>query len=318
MATILQVNKLKKYFIKKRSFFQVDEIKAVNGVSFAVEKGSIFGLVGESGCGKTTTARCILNLEKVSGGEIWFKGNEVGSLGFYDFFPFRKEIQMVFQDPADSLNPHFTAKQTIKEALDLNTDLDEKEKQGMLLNVMNIVGLREEHLERYPHQLSTGQQQRVGISRAVVCKPSLVVLDEPTAALDVSVKGKVLEMLLGLQERFNMTYLLISHDLRTIQFVCNQTAVMYLGFIVEQGFTKEIFNNPLHPYTQALFSAIPSIRGENRYKRIILEGEVPSPINLPVGCPFLKRCRYSKDICSEQRPNLHSIGSRAVACHLYT
>jgi len=314
---ILYLNKLKKYFIKKKSFFQVDEIKAVNDVSLVIEKGSIFGLVGESGCGKTTIARCILHIERVSGGEIWFKEKEIGSLGLREFFPFRKEIQMVFQDPSDSLNPHFTVKQTIKEPLDLNTELDEREKLDIILNIMNIVGLRVEHLDRYPHQISTGQQQRVDIARAVICKPSLVVCDEPTAALDVSVKGKILEMLLDLQERYNMTYLIISHDLRTIQFVCNLTAVMYLGFIVEQGSTSELFNNPLHPYTQALISAIPSIKEKGRHKRIILEGEVPSPIDLPIGCPFLRRCRDAKDICYKTRPEPRRIGGHEVACHLY-
>jgi oligopeptide/dipeptide ABC transporter ATP-binding protein len=320
MAPILRVNKLKKSFYKKRSFFKIDEIKAVNDVSFTVDKGSIYGLVGESGCGKTTTARCILGLERVSGGEIWFKEDEIGSLGYYEFFPLRKNIQMVFQDPTDSLNPHFTVKQTIKEPLDLNTSLGEDEKKDTLINIMNIVGLRGEHLERYPHQLSTGQQQRVGIARAVICNPSLVVLDEPTAALDVSVRGRVLEMLLDLQERFKITYLLISHDLRTIQFICKQTGVMYMGYIIEQGLTKEIFQKPLHPYTQALISAIPSIKNRSSKKRIILEGEVPSPINMPIGCPFLKRCRYSETICSKERPELSSIGSppREVACHMYT
>lgn len=317
---ILKLNKLKKSFYKKRSFFKIDEIKAVNNVSFTVDKGSIYGLVGESGCGKTTTARCILGLERVLGGEIWFKEHEIGSLEYYEFFPLRKDIQMVFQDPTESLNPHFTVKQTIKEPLDLNTSLGEEEKIDTLINVLNIVGLGVEHLERYPHQLSTGQQQRVGIARAVICNPSLVVLDEPTAALDVSVRGKVLEMLLDIQERFQITYLIISHDLSIIHFICKQTAVMYLGYIVECGLTKEIFQKPLHPYTQALISAIPSIKNRSSKERFILEGEVPSPINMPIGCPFLKRCRYSKKICSKERPELISIGSaqREVACHLYT
>jgi oligopeptide/dipeptide ABC transporter ATP-binding protein len=315
----LRIEELRKSFFKRRSLFESDEIQAVKDVSLDIAKGAIYGLVGESGCGKTTTARCVVGLERPSAGRIWFEGDEIGNLSPRAFRRYRYRIQMVFQDPADSLNPRFTVAQTIREPLDLHSNLKRAEKAERLKEMMKVVGLRSEHLTRYPHQLSTGQQQRVGVARAVVCRPRLVILDEPTAALDISVRGKVLEMLLELQERFGMTYMFISHDLGTIQYVCGETAVMYLGFVVEQGATRDVFGNPQHPYTQALISAIPRPVPKWRRKREILKGEVPSPIDFPTGCPFHERCPRVMDVCREVRPELihREPETRRVACHLY-
>ncbi len=315
---ILKVEKLAKKFYVKRSIFQKsDAVNAVNGVDFEVLEGTIFGLVGESGCGKTTIARCLVGLERPTSGNISFRGEEIGSLSQKDFRPYRKKIQIVYQDPSDSLNPRLTVSQTIMEPLNLYSGLPKADQQKLVMETMEIVGLRTQHLERFPHQLSTGQQQRVGIARAIICHPDFVVLDEPTSALDLSVRGRVLELLLDIQRRSNLTYIFISHDLGVVRFICQHTAVMYLGYIAESGPTKELFNNPEHPYTKALISAIPKVHAGSRKERIILQGEVPSPINMPPGCPFSNRCLEAEEICSEKRPKLLPTSEgRMVSCHM--
>ncbi len=315
---VLKVEKLAKKFYVKRSVFQKsDAVNAVNGVDFEVSEGTIFGLVGESGCGKTTIARCLVGLERPTGGRILFRGEEIGNLSQKDFRPYRKKIQIVYQDPSDSLNPRLTVSQTIMEPLNIHTELSKADQKKLVMGTMEIVGLRTQHLERFPHQLSTGQQQRVGIARAIICHPEFVVLDEPTSALDLSVRGRVLELLLDIQRRSNLTYIFISHDLGVVRFICQHIAVMYLGYIAESGPTKELFKNPEHPYTKALISAIPKIRAESRKERIILQGEVPSPINMPPGCPFSNRCPEAEEICFEKRPKLLPTSEgRMVACHM--
>ena len=230
-----------------------------------------------------------------------------------------KKIQIAFQDPTDSLNPRFTVKRTIIEPLNLFTNLSNNEKKNKLLQIMELVGLQPEHLERYPHQLSTGQQQRVSVARAIITNPDFVVLDEPTSALDISVKGRILELLLELQEHFGTTYLLISHDLSNVKQVCEETAVMYLGAIMEIGPTKKLFSSPLHPYTKALLSAIPKMEVNRNKKRIKLVGELPSPINLPTGCLFSTRCPEAIPICKEIKPEIKQVlnsEDQSVACHL--
>jgi len=318
-GSILRIENLKKVFFKKKSFFKNDEIKAVNDISFDVKRGSIFGLVGESGCGKTTAARCIVHLDKLTSGKIFFNHVEIGSLSPVAFRPYREKIQIAFQDPTDSLNPRFTVRRTIIEPLNLFTNFSNNEKKNKLLQIMELVGLQPEHLERYPHQLSTGQQQRVSVARAIITNPDFVVLDEPTSALDISVKGRILELLLELQEHFGTTYLLISHDLSNVKQVCEETAVMYLGAIMEIGPTKKLFSSPLHPYTKALLSAIPKMEVKKNKKRIKLVGELPSPINLPTGCLFSTRCPEVMPICKEIKPEIKPVsnsGDQSIACHL--
>jgi peptide/nickel transport system ATP-binding protein len=316
---ILSVESLGKSFTK-RMLWRVEEVRAVNGISFSIRRRSILGLVGESGCGKTTTARCIVGLERPSAGHIFFAGNEIGGLSARAFRPYRRKIQMVFQDPSDSLNPRYSVRNTIQEPLDIHTHLSRKDTQAKIRDILGLVGLRSELLDRYPHQLSTGQQQRVGLARAIVSDPELIVLDEPTASLDISVRGRVLELLLDLQERLGITYLLISHDLGTVHFICTETAVMYLGAIVEKGGTEELFRSPLHPYSQLLVGARPRLRGYamRAERRQLVKGEVPSPLSLPTGCLFHTRCPAVMAICRESRPELSAVSSgRLVACHLY-
>jgi peptide/nickel transport system ATP-binding protein/oligopeptide transport system ATP-binding protein len=315
--SILRVENLSKAFLI-RGGIKRQYLHAVSDVSFEVEEGGIFGLVGESGCGKTTIARCLVRLERLTAGKVWFQGEEIGHLSQKAFLPWRKRIQIVFQDPLDSLNPRLSVKKTLLEPLNNNTSLSAQEKMDLIHETMAIVGLREEHLDRFAHQLSTGQQQRVGIARATICNPDFVVLDEPTSALDLSFRGRVLELLSDLQERFGITYIFISHDLGVVRFFSKKTAVMYLGFIVESGPTKELFEDPAHPYTKALISAIPRIDPKSRTERVILKGEVPSPISLPPGCPFNNRCPEAREICSKDRPSLVPIsGGRMVACHTF-
>lgn len=317
---ILSVQALSKFF-SKRLLWRTEEVKAVNGISLSVGRRTIFGLVGESGCGKTTTARCIVGLERPSAGRIFFGGDEIGGLSPRAFRPYRRRIQMVFQDPSDSLNPRYSVRSTIQEPLDIHTTLGRKEKQAKIRDILSLVGVRSELLDRYPHQLSTGQQQRVGLARAIVSDPELVLLDEPTASLDISVRGRVLELLLDLQQRLGITYILISHDLGTVHFICTETAVMYLGVIVEKGPTKELFREPLHPYSRLLIAARPRLRGYamRSERRPLVEGEVPSPLSLPDGCLFHTRCPEVMAVCREMRPELVGVEPcRTVACHLYS
>ncbi len=314
---VLRLENVTKQFVTKRFLEKPQVVHAVNGVSFAVEEGSILGLVGESGCGKTTIARCIVGLEQCTGGEIRFHDEEIGRLPSRQFRSYRKKLQMVFQDPSDSLNPRMSVRQTLREPLDLHTALTKAEKEDLLEENMRIVGLRAEHLDRFPHQLSTGQQQRVGVARAVIVHPDFVVLDEPTSALDLSVRGVILELLLDIQKRFGITYLFISHDLGVVHYLCRETAVMYLGAIMEMGPTQNLFKNPLQPYTKALIAAIPKMGPRSGGKRILLKGDVPSPLQLPPGCLFCNRCPEVESICFEARPELRrAADGRSVACHL--
>ena len=316
---ILHVEDLSKTFVK-RVLWQVEKVHAVSRISFGIDIGTAFGIVGESGCGKTTTARCIAGLDRPTEGEVFFQGDAIGHLSPKAFRPYRSKLQMVFQDPLDSLNPRYTVRSTLREPLDIHAKMSRGEKEDKLGEILRLVGLRDEHLDRYPHQLSAGQQQRVGIARAIVSNPALVLLDEPTASLDISVRGRVLELLLNLQNRLGITYLLISHDLGTIRFVCHETAVMYLGAIVEIGSTADLFKHPLHPYTQALIGARPRLqrRAERSKHQVMVKGEVPSPIDVPDGCLFHTRCPEAMSVCRTERPALIPFSdNRQVACYLH-
>jgi len=316
---LLEVEKLSKIF-EKRFFFRRIKIHAVTDVSFSLQKGKVFGLVGESGCGKSTTARCIVGLERVTGGSIRFVDKEITNLSPREFLPYRRRIQMVFQDPLDALNPRYDVRTTLFEPLNIHTRLTRREKELKVLEILKCVGLGPEHLTRYPYQLSGGQVQRVTIARAIICNPELVILDEPTASLDVSVRGMILELLLGLKTQMCISYLLISHDLHVVRPMSDDVGVMYLGMLVEKAPTKILFAEPRHPYTQALLAAAPKIciNGKRQKDRTLLEGEVPSPIDLPSGCFFYSRCRRAMSICQRVRPQLRLLeGEHEVACHLY-
>jgi oligopeptide/dipeptide ABC transporter ATP-binding protein len=313
MPSILEVKDLCKTFGTAGN-----RIYAVNNVTFSMEKGEIFGVVGESGSGKSTAALCVLRLHNPDSGTVAFRGRDITRLSERELRPLRRHIQMVFQDPTESLNPRMTVGRTIMEPLQLFPEDFGGDRRKAVLDIMGLVGLQAEYYTRFPHQLSTGQRQRVGFARAIVLNPDLVILDEPTSALDVSVRGQVLDLLLKLQAEFDLSYLMISHDLNVIWRMCHRIAVMYLGSIVEIGTSDEIFLAPLHPYTQALVSAIPSLQPAHKKNRIGLKGEIPSPANIPPGCPFSTRCFIAEAMCGREVPKLRLVGGRQTACHLVT
>jgi len=315
MGDLLEVADLRKKFMLRESLFVRRELWAVSGVTFSVARGETLGLVGESGCGKSTVGRCIVRLLDTTAGAISFDGHRISRFSQRQFWPLRRRIQMVFQDPADSLNPRMTVQEMVMEPLRLHTRLARRDREDRVRELLELVGLKEEYMDRFPHQLSTGQQQRVGVARAVATQPDFLVLDEPTSALDVSVRGRILKLLSDLGARFGMTYLFISHDLSVIKHMCQRVAVMYLGMVVEVGPAAAIFREPLHPYTTALIAAIPIPDPKQAKKRMILSGEVPSPVNLPAGCFFRSRCPRAQAACAETRPGLRDVGGgHRVAC----
>ena len=321
---ILEVQNLVKHFpIYTRGIFlkkQVGLIHAVDDISFSIKRGETFGLVGESGCGKTTTARSILYLDQPTSGKINFEGKEIitvfSSKNKEEKQKLRRKIQYVFQNPYASLDPRMTVADIITEPLTIHTSLSKKELYQKLYELLELVGLEPYHAERYPHEFSGGQRQRICIARAIAVEPKLLIADEPVASLDVSVRAQILNLLKDLQNKFSTTYLYISHDLSTVRHLCNRVAVMYMGRIVELAETQELFNSPLHPYTKALLSSIPIPDPLAKKSRIILPGEVPSPINPPIGCRFETRCIYNKDQnCIKNAPKLIHVGNgHFVAC----
>ncbi len=315
---LLSVRDLKKYFPISGGIFSrvVGHVKAVDGVSFDLYPGETLGLVGESGCGKTTTGRAILRLVEPTSGSVRFDGRDILRMNHREMRSVRRQMQIIFQDPFGSLNPRMSVGQIIQEPLDVHRVGTRQEREERVKYLLEVVGLASYHRRRFPHEFSGGQRQRIGIARALSLNPKLIVADEPVSALDVSIQSQVLNLLEDLQSEFGLTYLFIAHGLNVIRHISNRVGVMYLGVMVEMADAKEIYREPLHPYTEALFSAIPVPNPTLRRERIILQGDVPSPVNPPSGCRFHTRCPIAQDICSVQVPEWkESRPAHWVACH---
>ncbi|MFT4107343.1 MAG: dipeptide ABC transporter ATP-binding protein [Lacrimispora sp.] len=316
---ILEVKNLKKFFYGRRSLLKKDRtvVKAVNDVSFSIAEGETFGIVGESGCGKSTLGRSVVQLLKPTEGKVMYKGMDLASLPPEQMRRLRSEIQIIFQDPYASLNPRMTVRELIQAPLDVFSEESADEKLEKVKSIMEKVGLREEYLSKYPHEFSGGQRQRIVIARALILDPKFIFCDEPVSALDVSVKAQVLNLMKDLQKEFKLTYLFISHDLSVVRFLCDKIAVMYLGKIVEIADKDELYNNPKHPYTAALLSAIPIPDVDVKREPILLEGDLPSPYNPPSGCLFHSRCKYVMERCKTIEPEMTEVAKEhCAACHL--
>ena len=317
VENLLEVKHLKEYFNINTGMFSSKPLKAVDDVSFAIRKGETLGLVGESGCGKTTVGRTLLHLYKPTAGEVWFQGKQIVTK--QDIAEFRKKTAMVFQDPYSSLNPRMTVSDIIGEPLDIHKMYaDKREREEKILAMMEKVGLNSEHASRYAHEFSGGQRQRIGIARSLVTNPEFVVCDEPVSALDVSIQAQVINMFDELQREMDLTYLFIAHDLLVVRHISDRIAVMYLGKLVELADAKEIYDHPLHPYSKSLMSAVPvpDPKVARANQRVVLSGDIPSPLNAPSGCPFRTRCPYACDACAESMPELKELSpGHFVACH---
>ena len=315
--TLVEVKHLKEYFNITTGMFTSKPLKAVDDVSFSIRRGETLGLVGESGCGKTTVGRTLLHLYKPTAGEIWFDGKKIETKK--DILEYRRRSAMVFQDPYSSLNPRMTVADIIGEPLDVHKMYSSaQERQDRILDLMSKVGLNSEHANRYAHEFSGGQRQRIGIARALAVNPQFVVCDEPVSALDVSIQAQVINMFDELQDQMGLTYLFIAHDLLVVRHISDRIAVMYLGKMVELADAKEIYDHPLHPYTKSLMSAVPlpDPKKARENKRIVLSGDIPSPLNAPSGCPFRTRCPHATDACAASMPEFKEVSSgHFVACH---
>ncbi|MBU2511014.1 dipeptide ABC transporter ATP-binding protein [bacterium] len=315
---LLEVKNIVKYYPILGGVFlkEVGAVQAVDDVSISIIEGETLGLVGESGCGKTTLGRAILRLEEPTSGEVLFEGEDILKYDQQQIRSLRKKMQIIFQDPFSSLNPRKTAGSIIAEPLIIHGVKSRNERNDRVQKLLEVVGLKKEHMKRYPHMFSGGQRQRIGVARALALNPKLIVCDEAVSALDVSIQAQVLNLLNDLQSEFGLTYLFISHDLHVVEHISDRVAVMYLGKIVEAAGSEELYKKPFHPYTQALLSASPMPDPKSKKKRIILKGDVPSPINPPSGCRFHPRCLFAKDICSQQEPETKEIlTGHQVACH---
>ena len=319
---LVRINNLVKYFPVKRGFIKksVNFVKAVDDVSFDIHRGETLGLVGESGCGKTTVGRTVIRLYEPSSGQIIIDGDDITELSATELMPYRKKMQMIFQDPYASLNPRLTVGDIVREALDIHEIGTPEMRDAKVHELLDEVGLNPDHASRYPHEFSGGQRQRIGIARSLAVEPEFIVCDEPISALDVSIQAQVVNMLEDLQESYGLTYLFIAHDLSMVRHISDRTGVMYLGKFVELAESDEIYMNPQHPYTKALLSSIPvpDPKRSRKMQRIMLEGDVPSPLNPPSGCRFRTRCKYAMDICKVEDPEFREIESgHWCACHLY-
>ncbi|HPJ26219.1 MAG TPA: ATP-binding cassette domain-containing protein [Synergistaceae bacterium] len=317
---LLEVRNLKMYFERPAGILsrRMEYVKAVDDVSFSIEPGETFGLVGESGCGKSTTGCSIVRLYKPTSGHVFYDGLDLAELSAKEMWPYRKKIQMIFQDPYASLNPRMTVSDIIGEPLDIFNISKGRERQDRIRKLLETVGLSKNHASRYPHEFSGGQRQRIGIARALAVNPEFIVCDEPISALDVSIQAQIINMLEDLQEQLGLTYLFIAHDLSVVRHISRRVGVMYLGSLVEMASTEDLFRNTLHPYTQALLSAVPVPDPElsRQMNAQVLQGDVPSPIDTPRGCKFASRCVRAQEACSESAPSLREVApGHYVACH---
>jgi oligopeptide transport system ATP-binding protein len=319
MQPLLTVGLLKKYFPLNRGIFSATKsmVRAVDGVSFEIQKGETLGLVGESGSGKTTVGRCILRLIEPTAGDVLFDDKNVTRLPSSELKKLRRQMQIIFQDPYGCLTPRMRIRALLKEPLEIHGIGTKAEYTDRVVTILRRVGLRPEHMNRFPHEFSGGQRQRIAIARTLMVNPELIIADEPVSALDVSIQAQIINLLVALQRELGLSYLLISHDLSVVHYMCDRIAVMYLGKIVEMTSRSDLYLNPLHPYTQALLSAIPESKTGPKREKILLGGEVPSPINPPQGCSFHPRCNYKMEECTKVEPLLKGVGdSHWVSCHL--
>lgn len=320
---IVELRDLKKYYPIKGGFFRrtIAQLKAVDGVSFSIEPSTTFGLVGESGCGKSTLGRTVLGLHEATEGQVLFDGKDITHEKGADWISQRRQMQIIFQDPYGSLNPRFTVREIIREPLDTHNIGDAHSRNERVHELLSVVGLRPAVIDRYPHEFSGGQRQRVGIARALALNPRFIVADEPVSALDVSVQSQVLNLIKDLQDQFGIAFLFISHDLAVVQHISHEVGVMYFGKLVERAPSLELYENPKHPYTQSLISAVPQPDPENKSQHQILEGDIPNHRNPPQGCPFHPRCPVAKPECKTEKPILKNLGTEEkphhIACHLY-
>jgi oligopeptide transport system ATP-binding protein len=318
--SLIEIRNLKKYFPVGDSLFSRSKgaVKAVDGVNLTIEEGETLGLVGESGCGKSTLGRSILRLIEPSEGEVYFGGKNLLAMSQRELREMRRQMQIIFQDPYASLNPRMRVGDIVGEGLEIHKLAKGKAKRARVMELLQQVGLREDHYDRYPHEFSGGQRQRIGIARALAVSPKFIVCDEPVSSLDVSIQAQIINLLQELQEKMHLTYLFISHDLRVVEHISHRVAIMYLGKVVELATSETIYRDAKHPYTRALLSSVPIPDMERKKERVILEGDVPSPVNPPSGCPFHPRCSYREGVCKELEPTLDfTPDGHGVSCHVF-